>query len=135
MSQRMRPTLPRLFLVQLEIKEPPDGSEVTDGVEIEGKIAIPISGHGVTVIFARAKSNANAAEIRPGRHRSNLQRMRDGCLHETPPIRAHSLWFVTARDHVIPKHLLAHLAHAPHAYDQVRIYLSECFDQRGCGFS
>lgn len=52
-------------------------SPITDGVEIERKIAIPISGHGVTVIFAGAKSNANAAEIWPGRHGGNLQRMRE----------------------------------------------------------
>src|SRR5262249_42255651 len=54
----------------------------TDRVEVECKIAIPISGHGVAVIFAGAKSNADAAEIRPGRDGGDLQRMREGCLHE-----------------------------------------------------
>src|SRR5262249_1595836 len=54
-----------------------DRSPGADRVEIKGKIAIPLTGHGVPVALARAKCDPNPPEQGTGRDGCNLQWVTD----------------------------------------------------------
>src|SRR5882757_3680054 len=62
-------------------------SPIADFVEIPSEIAIPLSAHGVRVIFPRAESDSDPSELGPSSYDRDLQGVGQGCsFHSQSPL-------------------------------------------------